>query len=505
MRERAQTIPDVKGVILMLAVLISVQMLVSCDMGLSDEEITSAVEREVGYDPVAGPQHVTATTEDGIVTLRGVTSNLLAKERAERIAETVRGVRAVVNLVEVQPPAALPDERIQQYVQDAFAMSPALRLLDITTSVEDGTVTLTGTANSRAAWDLAGTVAKGVRGVREVRNDMDIEWDVTRLDWEIEQEVRESLRFDVLVDHGLIDVQVVDGRVILEGVVGSAAERRQARHNAWVAGVNSVDDSDLSVALWARDEDLREDRYIDLPDEEIEEALELALLHDPRVLGSNVHASSDDGVVTLTGIVMDLRARRAAGETSENTLGVVHVVNQLGVWQETARADSAIIQDLRRAFDRDPILYEEDIAVRISAGIVTLSGSVESSYTRAHAADVASRVEGVVGVVNNLMVADDRPLLHDPYLWRFEPGRVVWDRPLRYLPEMPDASIRQSIERELYWSPFVDEENVAVTVEDGVATLTGYVTSPREREAAARNAYQGGAVWVENELIVLDP
>jgi osmotically-inducible protein OsmY len=505
MRDRAQTRPDARGVLLLLAALMSVQVLASCDRGLPDQEITAAVEREAGHDPVVAPYHVTATTNDGIVTLRGVTSNLLAKERSERIAETVRGVRAVVNLVEVEPPAALPDDRIQQDVHDALAMNPALRFFDITTSVEDGMVTLSGTVNSRAAWDLAGTVAKGVRGVREVRNEMDIEWDVARLDWEIEQEVRESLRFDVLVDHGLMDVQVVDGRVILDGIVGSAAERRQARYNAWVAGVTSVDDSGLTVARWARDEDLRKDRYVALPDEEIEDALELALIHDPRVLGSNVHVSSDNGVLTLTGTVMDLRARRGAEETAENTLGVIQVDNHLEVWQDTARADSAIVQDLLRAFDRDPLLHDEDIAIRISAGIVTLSGSVESSYISALAADVAARVEGVVGIVNNLMVGDDRPFLRDPYLWRFDPGGVVWDRPLPYLPEMSDVSIRESIEQELFWSPFVDEDHIAVTVDDGVATLTGYVTSPRESETATLNAYQGGAVWVENELVVLDP
>jgi osmotically-inducible protein OsmY len=39
-------------------------------------------------------------------------------------------------------------------------------------------------------------------------------------------------------------------------------------------------------------------------------------------------------------------------------------------------------------------------------------------------------------------------------------------------------------------------------VTDGVATLTGTVDSWAERRAATDNAYEGGAVWVENELWV---
>jgi osmotically-inducible protein OsmY len=38
-------------------------------------------------------------TRDGIVTLSGWVDNLLAKERAGQIAESVKGVRAVVNRI----------------------------------------------------------------------------------------------------------------------------------------------------------------------------------------------------------------------------------------------------------------------------------------------------------------------------------------------------------------------------------------------------------------------
>jgi osmotically-inducible protein OsmY len=44
----------------------------------------------------------------------------------------------------------------------------------------------------------------------------------------------------------------------------------------------------------------------------------------------------------------------------------------------------------------------------------------------------------------------------------------------------------------LWWSPFVDSDDVNVTVDDGVVTLTGAVDSWSEYNAAANNAYEGG-------------
>jgi osmotically-inducible protein OsmY len=49
----------------------------------------------------------------------------------------------------------------------------------------------------------------------------------------------------------------------------------------------------------------------------------------------------------------------------------------------------------------------------------------------------------------------------------------------------------------------VFDDEVEVKVENGVATLTGSVESRRERGAAVANAYQGGAVSVDDQLELL--
>jgi len=70
------------------------------------------------------------------------------------------------------------------------------------------------------------------------------------------------------------------------------------------------------------------------------------------------------------------------------------------------------------------------------------------------------------------------------------------------IPGRSDREIREDVRDELWWSPFVDEEQVEVSVEDGTVTLAGTVDTPGEKRAALENAYEGGATWVRNELQV---
>lgn len=50
------------------------------------------------------------------------------------------------------------------------------------------------------------------------------------------------------------------------------------------------------------------------------------------------------------------------------------------------------------------------------------------------------------------------------------------------------------------WSPFVDGDDITVSVKDGVVTLRGEVETYSEGQSAVDNAYEGGAKKVENDL-----
>jgi osmotically-inducible protein OsmY len=65
---------------------------------------------------------------------------------------------------------------------------------------------------------------------------------------------------------------------------------------------------------------------------------------------------------------------------------------------------------------------------------------------------------------------------------------------------LSDAEIRERIEEEIWWSPHVDSDDVQVTVDAGVASLTGTVDSWKERVLARQEAYEGGAADVIDRM-----
>lgn len=471
--------------------------------GVSDQEITDAVENELRYDPAVNPATMDIVTLEGVVTLRGTTTNLLARERAERIAETVKGVRSVINLIQVRPPLPRSDDALEDDVEAALKADPVTESYEVTASVENGAVTLRGIVDSWTEKQLAGNVARGVRGVSELNNEIEVDLTLLRDDEEVEEEVQEVLRWDVLIDSGLIDVAAEEGHVTLAGVVGSSAEKRRAVTKAHIAGVASVDASELVVARWARDQDLKGETPFSITDQEITEAVERALLYDPRVAATDLTITTEDAIVTLRGQVETLEGWRAAEGVTRNTSGVRMVENRLKVRPRDTLTDPEIQERVEDALNRNPYLDANEILVMVVGGIVKLSGSVDSSFQRATADRLASGISGVVDVENLLEVAAmERPLVYDPYLDQMDPRSLTWYRFQPFSPSTTDAAIQAAIEVEFFWSPFVDGSDINVEVEDGVATLTGTVDSAREREDATENAYEGGAVWVDNELVV---
>jgi osmotically-inducible protein OsmY len=63
--------------------------------------------------------------------------------------------------------------------------------------------------------------------------------------------------------------------------------------------------------------------------------------------------------------------------------------------------------------------------------------------------------------------------------------------------------LKEAVRRELNWSPFVQEEQVDITVEEGVVTLNGVVLTMNAVVEATEEAYEAGAVHVYNNLDLL--
>ncbi len=446
---------------------------------ITDQDITLAVKTELMNDESVPSHLVDVKTEEGIVTLSGSVDNILARDQATRLTQTVKGVRSVINGIEVKT-GQRRDEYIGRDVKNALIYDPATDSYEVSLTVDDGVVNLVGWVESWHEKYLCEQVAKSVKGVTDVRNQIRVRPESDRPDIEIEKEIERYLALDMWVDEQFIDVSVSDGKVTLKGTAGSVAEKARAHTGARVAGVKSVDISALKVDWTAYNQMDRGSKYVPTSDEEIEQAVEDAFVYDPRVAIFDVEVAVEDGVVTLTGVVDNLRAKKAAAKDAWNTAGVLRVKNYINVRPEEMLEDVKILGRVKDAFLRDAVTERHEIDITVVNGKVFLYGTVDSRYERRQAEILASQVKGVVAVSNNLKVeAPD---------W-FAQGKSDWE-------------IKQDIESQLWWSPYVDAADVEVAVKNGVATLTGKVDSWGERRATRKNAYDGGALRVNNYLKV---
>ena len=469
---------------------------------IADPDITDQVENAFIFDPAVPFDTLDVTTDKGIVTLTGSVSNLLARDRATRLAETVRGVRSVINRIPVEPVPDHSASELAQAVQDALTYDVATDSYEIRVSANDpGEVTLRGTVDSWAERDLSETVAKDVQGVVSVRNEIDVRPAGKRPDAEIRPEIEKRLQWDTLVDDELVDVDVEDGKVLLSGTVGSAAEKRRAEWDAWVSGVQAVDSSALAVAPRARNEKLHNKKYVARSDMEIREAVRDALLHDPRVQPFNIEARAQNGIVTLHGVVDNIKAGKAAERDARNTVGVIGVNSHIKVRPVARLEDEEIAEHVRNALLRNPITDSDAISVRVKSQVVQLDGTVNSYFEKAEAEDLAFRAAGMAEVRNHLAVSYPETVTYDPYVYDWSIYTFPWYAGIT-ITSKSDQEIKTAIENELLWSPFVDREAVTVAVEGGVATLKGSVDSWSEYNAARENAFEGGAVTVINRLEV---
>lgn len=275
-----------------------------------------------------------------------------------------------------------------------------------------------------------------------------------------------------------------------------------AKTLAWVTGVTDVDTSALLVERWARDPDLRALPGI-VSDETVREAVSRAILYDPRVESETVMVANEGGEVVLRGTVDSIAARLTAERLAENTAGVADVENRLKVRLTGPVAEDKLHDRIEAAFVDDPLIDASAVNATVSDGSVWLYGSVDHYYEKGRVENVVAQIDGVTSIVNNLTVENpNRPFTVDPYVDPWPTRAYPW---YDYEPGVSfkeDRKIKREIDDQLWWSPYVDADEVTVTVAGGIATLTGTVDSVAERRAAAQNAFQGGATWVVNKLEV---
>ncbi|MFP4473439.1 MAG: BON domain-containing protein [Candidatus Omnitrophota bacterium] len=113
---------------------------------------------------------IEVNAEAGIVTLRGSVEAYWKKQKAQRLAQNVAGVRYVDNEIAVVPVSNVSDERMASQITATLQRNLTVAAEKVSVKVENGVVTLSGKLPDRMSVRTAKEAAMYTPGVIEVQD-----------------------------------------------------------------------------------------------------------------------------------------------------------------------------------------------------------------------------------------------------------------------------------------------------------------------------------------------
>ncbi len=207
----------------------------------ADHELQSAVLRQLDFDPSINSSHIGVSARDGVVSLSGHVPSVLERTAAERVAGKVRGVKGIVNSIEIDLPGACltSDEKIAELAYSRLASNNSVPIDRIHLVVRDGCVTLHGDVD----WNYQRVAAiedlEKLGCIKAIQSDIQVKPPVQA--GQVQQRVHDVLAGISLVDADRIKVSTKGTEVTLSGEVTSWHEKGLAESTAWcIPGVSAV-------------------------------------------------------------------------------------------------------------------------------------------------------------------------------------------------------------------------------------------------------------------------
>jgi len=138
----------------------------------TDEDIARAILNAWRWDHEVPAEKLKVTATEGRVTLEGMVDWQYQKDAAARSARYIRGVSALLNLIDVKPKAKWSDVTAQ--IEAAFRRRADLESRRISVTTREGEVTLMGNVASLAERDEAIGAAWAAPGVSAVKDELRI-------------------------------------------------------------------------------------------------------------------------------------------------------------------------------------------------------------------------------------------------------------------------------------------------------------------------------------------
>jgi osmotically-inducible protein OsmY len=117
-------------------------------------------------------KNIKVVVQDGWITLEGDVEWHYQKERAEDAVRWVKGVKGVINSIQVQPKVTA--DEIKRKIEEAFKRNAEVDANRITVETHDGEVVLKGTVHSWVEREEAERAAWAAPGVHKVEDRISI-------------------------------------------------------------------------------------------------------------------------------------------------------------------------------------------------------------------------------------------------------------------------------------------------------------------------------------------
>lgn len=158
----------------------------SLSQQMDDATLTAMVKSKLLWNSNTEGTDINVTTEQGVVSLKGVTNSDEARELAGQLAGNTKGVKNVDNQLNVSATAttsaqvqqkantagtAINDAWITSKVKSSLVYASNINGLDISVETKSGMVFLSGSVLSSEEKQLAIETARTIRGVRGVDAD----------------------------------------------------------------------------------------------------------------------------------------------------------------------------------------------------------------------------------------------------------------------------------------------------------------------------------------------
>lgn len=147
-------------------------------------------------------------------------------------------------------------------------------------------------------------------------------------------------------------------------------------------------------------------------DATLTERVKTAIDGDSALRARDIEVETRDGVVQLSGFVDSEDQRTAALMRARAVKGVQEVRNDLSLRDDTrptnrTTADTVIAARVRNSLQGADLSSDSEVNVEVSKGVVQLSGFVSTPQEKARAGDLASAVEGVRDVENQIALTNE--------------------------------------------------------------------------------------------------